>query len=187
MDLRPKMAREAAGDILRDVEARMENDYFDEEYEDDPDKARQMRLDRYTSIILARLTSHSVDFPKGEHVSTDDPETAEKFLVKYPGLRRLIDICKAEALVRWPEATFVLETHSDPESCHTCWEGQHLTLKIQTGLPFSVDEGSPFWSAREAWSDWMFEDGSPYDALVTELGEVGHLFHTDLQWAEEPE
>jgi hypothetical protein len=153
---------------------------------------REDVIEEWVKLMVPLWTSHSIPVPQG-YVCTDDDDVAAQFIAKYPQLQALIDLCKAEALRRWPGATFQYEVHSDPEGCHCCSEGQHLTLEIQTGLDFygpdgSYPEGSPYSAASDAWQDWQYGEfcddagtRSPYLLLVERLGEVAYLFRADLQ------
>ena len=169
MDRRPKIAREIAQDIAAYL-----REHFGLFVSND-------NIEQWVPMITSRMVPHSIEFPKGEHVSTDDPGVVQQFRDKYPALERLIALSQAEALKRWPEATFTFEVFSDPESSHICSEGQHLTMKIMTKLPFSTEDGSPYWSAREAWMDFICGEG-PYDTLERELGEVARLFRTEVEY-----
>jgi hypothetical protein len=174
------MAREAAESILRDIENRLDNDYYDENCEEDEGKQREIILSRYAEIILGHLKSHSIPLPKGENVSTEDPKVAERFLAKYAELVPLVECAKAEALRRWPGTTFTLSVTSDPESCHVCCEGQHLTLMIHTGLEWSLEEKSPWRLADDAWMDWICGDGTTYSEIEDSVGDARLLFRTEL-------
>lgn len=163
---------------------------------------RQETLNRWVALILENFTSDSIPFPGNEWVSTCDQPTCEKFLAKYPDLRLLDALCREEALRRWPEATFRYSLHSDPEGCHTCWEGQHLTLEIQTDLEFygpngeEYPENSPYNAADQEWQRWMWgwsdddddveEVLSPYRKVEQEIGEVARLFRPDIKWKWDP-
>ena len=186
LDLRPKLAREFAEAIMDDVGR--------EGLPRGPlgPKLRQEILSRWVDLILDRFISHDIPFPGNEWVSTHDQPTCEKFLDKYPDLRRLDALCREEALRRWPEATFSYRLHSDPESGHVTCEGQSIRLEIQTGLDFygpdgeKYPENSPYSEADAVFMDWLCDDDSPYQKICGEIGDMHFLFATGLQWKPEP-
>lgn len=200
LDRRPLLARKFAEAIYDNMIARG--------LSDDPE-VRDPIIEEWVALILEDFTSDSIPFPRdGGWVSCYDQATAQKFIDKYPDLQRLIDLCKAEALRRWPEATFRLEIMSDPEGCHICCEGQHLTLEIQTDLDFYGPNGeeypinSPYHAANKEWDRWEHgwyddEDGdgeppegwdrTPYRLLEAEIGDVARLFRVDVKWKQESE
>lgn len=186
MDLRPARCREMAEAVYDDLTARGV-----------PVGDKEDTIEEWAGLMVPLWTSHSI--PHDGYVCSSDQEAAARFITKYPQLQALIDLCKAEALRRWPEATFSYNLHSDPEDCHCCREGQHLTLTIQTNLDFygpgeSYPEGSPYSEAQDAWSEWEFGETcddagtpSPYLLLVDSLGEVAYLFRAELQAKHENE
>jgi hypothetical protein len=172
LDLRPKIAREAVMDICRDLQDRHGLLVPDEQ------------LEQWTQMIVAHMMSHSIEFPKGEYVSTSDPGVVQQFRDKYPALERLISLAREEALRLWPEATFTFEVSSNPETSHICHEGQHLVMEINTHLPFCLEDGSPFMLAKDNWLDFTCKEGA-YQQLVRELGDVSFLLLTDVTFEDE--
>ena len=144
MNLRPKLAQEFAEAFRADIE----------EHGIGPEST-----DQWAILILERFTSHSIPIERND----EDPQIVEPFLNKYPECRGVIDTVKAEARKRFPDVEFSpLRLVSDPESCHICWEGQHVSLDIYCGLESDWEDGSPF---IEAWGE--FYKWSPdYDDLV---------------------
>jgi hypothetical protein len=144
-------------------------------------------IDEWVELMVPLWKSHSID--SGGYVACPDEGAAHEFVAKYPRLQELIDLCKAEALTRWPQATFSLELHSDPEGCHKCCEGQHITLYIHTDLDFDGPDkelgGSPYDRAADEWLAWVCDDGSPHHALTRDIGEVAYLFSSSLKWKED--
>ena len=67
-------------------------------------------MDLRPKLANAFLQSLSLTFTDDSRVSTEDQPTAELFLRKYPRLRKLIDLAKAEATRRWPQTTFHYRT-----------------------------------------------------------------------------
>lgn len=187
LDLRPKLAREFAEAILDDaLQGGLPRGSVGR-------PLREEILTRWVALIMERFESHDIPFPGDEWVSCHDQPTCEKFLDKYPALRRLDALCREEALRRWPGATFAYRLHSDPESGHITCEGQSIRLEIQTDLEFYDDEGkhgreseSPYWKADREWMNWMCGEG-PYQEIRQEIGDVAYLFGTDIQWKQDPE
>jgi hypothetical protein len=188
MDLRPKIVGEIVDAILADLD---KNPLAGRVSWGSalPEERARLR-ERWVALGVPHFKAHSIPFPRGQWVSCYDKEVVEAFRAKYPALQRLIDLAQAEALRRWPEATFRFEVHSDPEGCHTCHEGQGLVMHIHTDLDFHGPdgelEGSPYDEAHDAWMDWQCDEG-PYDDLEREIGEEARLFRTDLQWKRETE
>lgn len=195
MDLRPTRCREMAEAIYDNMIARG--------LSDDPE-VREPIIEEWVALMTPLWTAHSLPFPDGEWVCSHNEDVAEAFLAKYPQIQPLIDVVKAEALRRWPEATFQYEVMSDPEGCHQCREGQSLTLEIQTGLDFYGPNGeeypknSPYTAAQDDFDNWAHgwddeaDDGNgacvgPYQELRESLGDVAYLFCYDLKWKPEPE
>jgi hypothetical protein len=194
MDLRPTRCREMAEAVYDNMIARG--------LSDDPE-VRGPIIEEWVALMTPLWTAHSLPFPDGEWVCSHNEMVATAFLAKYPQLQPFIDLCKAEALRRWPTATFRYEVMSDPEGCHQCREGQSFTLEIQTDLAFEGPDGeeypknSPFSAAQDAFDNWAHgwdddaDDGAgactgPYHELQVSLGDVAHLFRYDLQWKWEP-
>lgn len=129
--------------------------------------------DRMVAIILEHWTSDSIPFPGHEWVYTEDPGVINAFLEKYPQLKPIIQLHQSQGRKMFgPETTFSFGVHSDPEGCHVCYEGQHLTMHIHTGFDCYIEGEfsplSPYWEAHQQWENWVVSE------------EVPELFHTEL-------
>ena len=188
MNRQPILAHQFAEAILEDMLEVHEGDWF--QVQSGSHEARAELLARWETLILERFTSDSIPFTGRKGISTEDPEVAEKFLLKYPQLRALDDLVRAEALRRWPTAEFSYRVLSDPEGCHICCEGQKINLLILTdhaiyGESGKYDETSPHRNATEEWEDWMWGpngEDSEYLRLERSLGDVARLFRPELLW-----
>jgi hypothetical protein len=161
MDLRPKLAREFAEAIYDNMIVRG--------LSDDPE-VREPILNEWVGLIMERFVSHDIPFPDEDRVATDDTATIEAYLVKYPGVRRLYDLAREEALRRWPTAELQTSLFSDPESGHVTCEGQTLTLEIGISRADYPD-------GHDDWLSFLCDDESPYQKLVQEVGDAHFLFN----------
>lgn len=176
MDLRPKLTEDFLDVIFEDLDQLFAD--FDEDH--------SLR-EKWRAAILERFIARSLPV---QSVSNEDQRLAEQFIAKYPAIQPLIDLCKAEALRRWPQTVFTFALHSSPEDCHICHEGQHLILRINPGLAFYDEEGgygyfSPHRQANNEWGDWVCSEDGPYRQLEDAEGFSWDLFTTDLIWEED--
>jgi hypothetical protein len=181
MNLRPKLAADFVDAIMDDLRGRSGCLYG-------VDSATQAEMKAsWEALILERFKSHDLVLDKvGDEYG---PEEAKAFLAKYPGLRKLVYLAEGEARKRFEGVTFSLELDSEYDSCHTCQEGQYLTLNIQTQLYFDGDdgelEGSEYDLADDAWLDWLCSDDSPWRKVGKELGDVSDLLRTNIRSKDE--
>lgn len=184
MDLRPTRIREMA-------EAVYDNMVAKGILEDDPE-TRESIIEEWIQIMLPLWTSRSIPFPDDNWVCTYNEKVVQAFIAKYPRLQELIDLCRDEALRRWPEATFHFKIMSDPEGCHCCREAQSLIMEIWTDLDFygpngeEYPENSPYYAADEEWLHWLGD--TSFRVLAEDIGnDVVNLFRADLQWKPDSE
>jgi hypothetical protein len=140
MDLRPKIAADIVEALFDELSWAVE----------ERDKVRV----RWIEVARSKIVSHSIPLPDpmpGRITSTDEA-VINAFINKYPPLRRYLDEGMAKAREIEPKATFLLELMNDPEGCHVCYEGQHLTVEIT--FPGTYDA---YKAKQEAFDDWWLD------------------------------
>lgn len=144
MDLRPRIAAEIVDAILADL------DQHGWRYSEWP-------RDRWVELARSKIVSHSIEFPDGRwDISCSDPAVVEAYLAKYPKLRKVLTDVLAKAEEVEPGCRVRVEVHSDPESCHVCWEGQSLNIYPEFRMDGTIED--PVWRAkREAVDDWWLD------------------------------
>lgn len=159
MDLRPRIAAEI-------VDALMDQTSWSE-------SARASARERWIQIALSKIVSHSIEFPGGGwDISCGDPAVVEAYLSKYPKLRQVLADVLAKAEEVEPGVRVRVEVHSDPESCHVCWEGQSLNIYPEFRMDGSIHD-PVFTAKREAMEDWWLDyPGRRGPNKDDEVGEV---------------
>jgi len=179
MDLRPTLARKFATAIYDNMIGRGLSDAPD---------VRDPIIEEWVDLIVERFVSHSVPHL---YCGDTDEEGITLFRSKYPDLEPVIEAVKGAARSLFPRPGFSYELHSDPEGCHTCHEGQHITMLVHTG--HGQPEDSDAWAERacdstERLDDITLEDGFPrHPLLLTECrpGTLAQYEEGLRQWEEE--
>jgi len=146
MDLRPKIAAEIVDAIFKDLT-----------WDGWVGPEAEARHARWIEMATSKIAHHSIEFPRGESYGTEDTACIEQFYEKYPKLRQIVADTKAKALEIWPDADLVLELNNDPEGCHTCREGQSLTLRIGRHQDYIPDDPKAD-AFEEWWLDYAYPD-----------------------------
>lgn len=144
-----------------------------------PEEEAKLR-ERWKGLILERFRNHTI---RHEHDANVDGVVA--FLEKYPQLQGLIDQAQDEARRRFPGVTFRLDLDNWYDQCHTCKEGQYLSLHIGTQLTQTTHTGndnSPFDVADDAWREWE----TTWQDQHEKLEDVSDLLVTHLRWKFDP-
>lgn len=174
MDRRPKLARDFVDAILADAlehgipQGRVAL------------SRKQFFTDRWVSLILERFTSDDIPIPDS-YVSSRDPGAVAAFRAKYPQIEPAIEFTKQTALEFWPDAEFLLRIHSDPEGCHVCREGQHLTLEVYHNESIHSDEDT----SENGWTD---DDGDKdrWQGIRRREKAFTEKLHGNFEWEETP-
>jgi len=121
----------------------------------------------WKELILERFVHHSLQFD--DIVSSYDEDVVAEYRAKYPQLEPLIEDAMECARQVLPEDHIVeFHVHSDPEGCHTCWEGQHLCMEFCYKGPRRED-GDIDWEVFRAldrkFDDLYQREGGPWDKM----------------------
>ncbi len=149
IDRRPTLAGQFVDAILADIGG--------ESVVDSPETR-----ERWCKLILDRFRSSSIPFPSLDEQSYQ-PGLVNLFLEKYPGLEAVIEYIRLASREVWPDARLLLSLRGDPESCHTCTEGQMICIEIFSQIGDRESESDHVREFREGrFSDLMFDETSLY-------------------------
>lgn len=153
MDLRPKLADEFITAILADIR---DHGFADE----------TVLRERWRPLIVERFVSQSVPLPPGHYVSTYDRDVVDAFLGKYPETESVVEYVRFALREIWPDVRILLSVFSNPESCHTCWEGQHLNVEYYSKI---ADAEYDAYDAAHDTRDWTWSPKAHRERKLHEL------------------
>jgi len=156
MDRRPLLARRFAEAIYKSLEDGPVDDM-------DP----EVVIDKWVDLILPEFKSDSILFPQ-DGTASDNEAVVTQFILKYPEIRPAIEAAQNIVIEILPDPIIRYGVHSDPDGCHICTEGQHLTMDVFYDGPRNGDDIN--WDAyrekEEEFNErWLFPADGPYHQL----------------------